>query len=258
MSLVLYETDGQIGIITLNRPKMHNCMNVAMIKELDQVLDNVDLKTIRCLIITGAGDAFSSGSDINELVKLNSRQAMEYSEMGNDVFLKLGEFPIPTIAAINGIALGGGDELSLSCDIRICSDNAIFGYPETSLGITPGFGGTQRLAHYVSQGMAKQIIFTAQPIDAKEAYDHVKLVNAVYKPEELMPAAKKLAKQIIANAPIAVRKSKEAINEARFSTIDEGKIYEEKCFGECFNTHDQVEGMSAFLEKRKEKVFTNN
>ena len=105
--------------------------------------------------------------------------------------------------------------------------------------------------------MAKQIIFTAQPIDAKEAYDQ-RLVNAVYKPEELMPAAKKLAKQIIANAPIAVRKSKEAINEARFSTIDEGKIYEEKCFGECFNTHDQVEGMSAFLEKRKEKVFTNN
>jgi len=182
---------------------------------------------------------------------------MEYSEMGNDVFQKIGEFPIPTIAAINGIALGGGDELSLSCDIRICSDNAIFGYPETSLGITPGFGGTQRLAHYVSQGMAKQIIFTAQPIDAKEAYDQ-RLVNAVYKPEELMPAAKKLAKQIIANAPIAVRKSKEAINEARFSTIDEGKIYEEKCFGECFNTHDQVEGMSAFLEKRKEKVFTNN
>ena len=119
MSLVLYETDGQIGIITLNRPKMHNCMNVAMIKELDQVLDNVDLKTIRCLIITGTGDAFSSGSDINELVKLNSRQAMEYSEMGNDVFQKIGEFPIPTIAAINGIALGGGDELSLSCDIRI-------------------------------------------------------------------------------------------------------------------------------------------
>ena len=257
MSLVLYETDGQIGIITLNRPEMHNCMNVAMIKELDQVLDNVDLKTIRCLIITGAGNAFSSGSDINELVKLNSRQAMEYSEMSNDVFQKIGEFPIPTIAAINGIALGGGDELSLSCDIRICSDNAIFGYPETGLGITPGFGGTQRLAHYMSQGMAKQIIFTAQPIDAKEAYDQ-KLVNAVYKQEELMPAAKKLAKQIIANAPIAVRKSKEAINEARFSTIDEGKIYEEKCFGECFNTHDQVEGMSAFLEKRKEKVFTNN
>ena len=225
MSLVLYETDGQIGIITLNRPEMHNCMNVAMIKELDQVLDNVDLKTIRCLIITGAGNAFSSGSDINELVKLNSRQAMEYSEMGNDVFQKIGEFPIPTIAAINGIALGGGDELSLSCDIRICSDNAIFGYPETGLGITPGFGGTQRLAHYVSQGMAKQIIFTAQPIDAKEAYDQ-KLVNAVYKPEELMPAAKKLAKQIIANAPIAVRKSKEAINEALAELLSEKSSFE--------------------------------
>ena len=115
MSLVLYETQGPIGIITLNRPEMHNCMNIAMIKELDQVLDSVDLDTIRCLIITGTGDAFSSGSDINELIKLNSREAIEYSEMGNDVFLKLGEFPIPTIAAINGIALGGGDELSLSC-----------------------------------------------------------------------------------------------------------------------------------------------
>lgn len=257
MSLVLYETQGPIGIITLNRPEMHNCMNIAMIKELDQVLDSVDLDTIRCLIITGTGDAFSSGSDINELIKLNSREAIEYSEMGNDVFLKLGEFPIPTIAAINGIALGGGDELSLSCDIRICSEDAVFGYPETSLGITPGFGGTQRLAHYVSMGMAKQIIFTAQPIDAKTAYD-VKLVNDVYPKEELMPAAMKLAKQIVANAPIAVRKSKEAIKEARYSTIEQGKIYEEKCFGECFETHDQVEGMIAFLEKRKEKVFTNS
>ena len=229
-----------------------------MLEELDKVLDNVDKDTIRCLIITGAGDkSFVAGADIAEMVKMNSREAMEFSEKGNDVFQKIGKFFCPVIAAINGYALGGGNELALSCDIRICSDNAMFGQPEVGLGITPGFGGTQRLARYVGQGMAKQMIYTGRPIDAETA-KRLNLVNAVYSKEELMPAAKKMAKQIASNAPIAVSESKQAINASRTLPMNQGKIVEEKAFGKCFDTHDQHEGMTAFLEKRKEKNFTNN
>ena len=167
MSLVLYETEGSTGIVTINRPEVMNALNSQVLEELDKVLDSVDKDTIRCLIITGAGDkSFVAGADIAEMVKMNSREAMEFSEKGNDVFQKIGKFFCPVIAAINGYALGGGNELALSCDIRICSDNAMFGQPEVGLGITPGFGGTQRLARYVGQGMAKQMIYTGRPIDA--------------------------------------------------------------------------------------------
>ena len=239
-------------------------MKVIEMKNVDKyygknkVLDSVDKDTIRCLIITGAGDkSFVAGADIAEMVKMNSREAMEFSEKGNDVFQKIGKFFCPVIAAINGYALGGGNELALSCDIRICSDNAMFGQPEVGLGITPGFGGTQRLARYVGQGMAKQMIYTGRPIDAETA-KRLNLVNAVYSKEELMPAAKKMAKQIASNAPIAVSESKQAINASRTLPMNQGKIVEEKAFGKCFDTHDQHEGMTAFLEKRKEKNFTNN
>ena len=224
MSLVLYETEGSTGIVTINRPEVMNALNSQVLEELDKVLDSVDKDTIRCLII---------------------------------VFQKIGKFFCPVIAAINGYALGGGNELALSCDIRICSDNAMFGQPEVGLGITPGFGGTQRLARYVGQGMAKQMIYTGRPIDAETA-KRLNLVNAVYSKEELMPAAKKMAKQIASNAPIAVSESKQAINASRTLPMNQGKIVEEKAFGKCFDTHDQHEGMTAFLEKRKEKNFTNN
>ena len=258
MSLVLYETEGTTGIITINRPEVMNALNSQVLEELDKILDNVDRDAIRCLIVTGAGSkSFVAGADIAEMSKMNSREAIEFSEKGNDVFQKLGSFFCPVIAAINGYALGGGNELALSCDIRICSDNAMFGQPEVGLGITPGFGGTQRLARYVGQGMAKQMIYTGRPINAETAL-RLNLVNAVYPQEELMPAAKKMAKQIAANAPIAVHESKYAINASRTLTLEQGKIVEEKAFGKCFETHDQREGMSAFLEKRKEKVFTNN
>ena len=172
------------------------------------------------------------------------------------MFLKLEHFPIPVIAAVNGYALGGGCELSMACDIRICSDNAVFGQPETGIGITPGFGGTQRLARIVGPGMAKQMIYTAKNIRAEEAL-RIGLVNAVYKPEELMPAAEKMAMQIAANAPIAVRASKKAMNEGIGMCISEAVAIEEKLFGSCFETEDQREGMGAFLEKRKDKEFKN-
>ena len=162
-------------------------------------------------------------------------------------------FPIPVIAAVNGFALGGGCEISMSCDIRICSENAVFGQPEVGLGITPGFGGTQRLARLVGPGMAKQMIYTARNIKADEAF-RIGLVNAVYPQEELMAAAKKMAAGIAKNAPIAVRACKKAINDGLEADMDDAIVIEEKLFGSCFETEDQKYGMAFFLDKNKEKV----
>ncbi len=213
MDFILYETEGAIGTITINRPKALNALNSQVLDELNLVLDSVDLANIRCLILTGAGEkSFVAGADIGEMSTLTKAEGEAFGKKGNDVFRKLETFPIPVIAAINGFALGGGCEISMSCDIRICSDNAVFGQPEVGLGITPGFGGTQRLARTVGVGMAKQMIYSARNIKAEEAY-RIGLVNAVYPQEELMPAAKKLAATIAGNAPIAVRNCKKAINE---------------------------------------------
>ena len=179
-----------------------------------------------------------------------------FGKKGNDIFRRIETFPVPVIAAINGFALGGGCELSMACDFRICSENAVFGQPETGLGITPGFGGTQRLARLVGPGYAKQMIYTARNIKAPEAL-RIGLVNSVTTLEELMPAAEKLAMTIAANAPIAVRQCKKAINDGLELGMDEAVALEEKLFGECFATADQKEGMTAFVEKRKEKNFIN-
>ena len=187
---------------------------------------------------------------------LTKAEGEAFGKKGNDVFRKLETFPIPVIAAVNGFALGGGCEISMSCDIRICSDNAVFGQPEVGLGITPGFGGTQRLARLVGPGMAKQMIYTARNIKADEAY-RIGLVNAVYPQEELMAAAEKMAAGIAKNAPIAVRNCKKAINEGLDADMDEAIVIEEKLFGDCFESYDQKEGMAAFLEKRKVEKFLN-
>ena len=177
---IKYEEDGQISVLTINRPKALNALNSQVLDELDKTLDSIDTSKIRALIITGAGEkSFVAGADIAEMSTLTKKQGEEFSKKGNDVFRKLETFPIPVIAAVNGFALGGGCEISMSCDIRICSDNAIFGQPEVGLGITPGFGGTQRLARLVGMGMAKQMIFTAQNIKAEEAL-RIGLVNAIY------------------------------------------------------------------------------
>ena len=189
--------------------------------------------------------------------KLSKTEGEAFGKKGNDIFRKIETFPIPVIAAINGYALGGGCELAMSCDIRICSDNAVFGQPETGLGITPGFGGTQRLARLVGPGMAKQLIYTAKNIKADEAL-RIGLVNAIYTQEELLETAKKMAKGIAKNAPIAVRACKKAINDGLDVKMDDAIVIEEKLFGSCFETHDQIEGMSSFLEKRKEKNFINS
>ena len=257
MEFITYEVEGQIGIITINRPKALNALNSAVLDELDKTLDAVDQEAIRCLILTGAGEkSFVAGADIGEMSPLTKAEGEAFGKKGNDVFRKLETFPIPVIAAVNGFALGGGCEISMSCDIRICSENAVFGQPEVGLGITPGFGGTQRLARIVGTGKAKEMIYGARNIKAEEAY-RIGLVNNVYPAEELMPAAKKLASTIARNAPIAVRNCKRAINEGIQVDMDQAIVIEEKLFGSCFETCDQKEGMNAFLEKRKVDAFLN-
>lgn len=257
MEFITYEAEGMVGVITINRPKALNALNSQVLAELDETLDNIDVNEVRALILTGAGEkSFVAGADIAEMSTLTKAEGEAFGKKGNDVFRKLETFPIPVIAAVNGFALGGGCEISMSCDIRICSENAVFGQPEVGLGITPGFGGTQRLARIVGVGMAKQMIYSARNIKADEAF-RIGLVNAVYPLEELMPAAKKLAATIAKNAPIAVRNCKKAINDGLEVNMDEAIVIEEKLFGDCFESYDQKEGMAAFLEKRKVEAFLN-
>ena len=255
LEFIKYEEEDQISIITINRPKALNALNSQVLEELDKTLDSIDKSKIHAIIITGAGEkSFVAGADIAEMSILSKELGKKFSKKGNDIFRKLEKFEIPVIAAINGFALGGGCELSLSCDIRICSDNAIFGQPEVGLGITPGFGGTQRLARIIGVGMAKQMIFTGQNINSDEAL-RIGLVNAVYSQNELLNEAKKLALNIARNSLNAVKNSKKAINEGIQVYIDKGIEIEEKLFGDCFETSDQIEGMKNFLEKgNKNKV----
>ncbi|MCR5638525.1 MAG: enoyl-CoA hydratase/isomerase family protein [Lachnospiraceae bacterium] len=263
MSFVTYETEGAVGIITISREKALNALNSQVLDDIKAAFDAVDLNTVRCLILTGAGDkSFVAGADIGEMSTLTKAEGEAFGKKGNDVFLSIEKFPIPVIAAINGFALGGGNEIAMSCDIRLCSDNAVFGQPEVGLGITPGFGGTQRLARLVGAGVAKQLVYTARNIKAAEAY-RIGLVNEVFSAtvdeagnvtataqENLMAAAKKMAAGIAANAPIAVRASKKAINDGLQVSIDEGAVIEEKLFGSCFESEDQKEGMANFLRKK--------
>ena len=254
MEFVLYEVKDQIAVITINREKALNALNSQVLDELNETLDGVDIDSIRCLILTGAGEkSFVAGADIGEMSTLTKAEGEAFGKKGNDLFRRIETFPIPVIAAVNGFALCGGCEISMSCDIRICSDNAVFGQPEVGLGITPGFGGTQRLARLVGPGMAKQMIYTARNIKAEEAL-RIGLVNAVYPKEELMAQAEKMAAGIAKNAPIAVRNCKKAINEGLDADMDKAVEIEEKLFGDCFETEDQRYGMEFFLDKNKEKV----
>ncbi len=258
MTHVLLEKKDHVAIATINRPKALNALNSEVLEDLRELVDLVNADSdIYVLILTGSGEkAFVAGADIGEMSTLTKEGGEAFGKKGNDVFRALETLPIPTIAAVNGYALGGGCELSMACDIRLCADTAVFGQPEAGLGITPGFGGTQRLARLIGPGMAKQLIYSARNIKADEAL-RVGLVNAVYPAAELMAAAEKLAATIAANAPIAVRACKKAINEGLEVGIDEAVVIEEKLFGSCFETADQKEGMSAFLERRKHAPYRN-
>jgi len=249
--------EDHVAILTIARPQALNALNSQVLDELEAAVDSLDLDAVRAVILTGEGErSFVAGADIGEMSGLTRAEGEAFGKKGNDVFRKIEQLPIPVIAAINGYALGGGNELAMSCDIRLCSENAVFGQPETGLGITPGFGGTQRLARLVSPGMAKQLLYTAASIKAPEAL-RIGLVNGVYPAGELLPAAKKLAAAIAANAPVAVRACKIAVNQGLEKPMDEAIALEEKLFGSCFETEDQREGMRAFLAKEKHKPYQN-
>lgn len=251
--LIIYEEFDDIAVLKLNRSYHLNALNTTVFENMLKVISVINTTKIKALIITGSGEkAFVAGADIYEMSTLSKRFGAELSRKGNEVFRKIETLPIPVIAAINGYALGGGVELALSCDIRICSTNAIFRMPEVKLGISPGFGGTQRLARLIGQGLAKQMIFAGNYIDALEA-KRIGLVNDVYPQAELMDQAMKLAKTIAKNGRNAVASSKKAINEGMQTDIEKGIEIEEKLFGECFELDEQINGMKNFLNKGKNK-----
>lgn len=245
------EERGAIAILTISAPKSLNALNSTILGELGDYLDNFDSGRLRCLIITGDGEkSFVAGADISEMAALNAAQGEAFGKRGADVFRRLETLPCPVIAAVNGFALGGGCELAMACDIRLCSDNAKFGQPEVGLGIIPGFSGTVRLARLVGQGMAKMLIYSGRAIKSDEAL-RIGLVQAVVPQAELMDRALELANQIAANAPLAVQAAKLCINVEYDMDAENAIAFESKAFGSCFATDDQKQGMRAFLEKGK-------
>ena len=257
MAFVDFEQRGPIGVITMNRPEALNALNDQVLKDLDAVLDAAEANDeVLVLILTGAGRSFVAGADIGQMKDFTPVQAKQFGMYGNSVFLKLENFPKPVIAAVNGFALGGGCELSMACDIRLASEKAKFGQPEVGLGITPGFGGTQRLPRIVGISKAMELILTAKVIKAEEA-KAIGLVSEVYPAEELMDKAMELANAICANAQIAVCESKRCIRMGMQTDINTGSAFEAEAFGVTCGTEDKNEGMGAFLEKRAEKHFQN-
>ena len=257
MQYVKYKQVGFVGIITIDRPAALNALSPEVLGELDKILDSAGIQDIRCVIVTGAGEkAFVAGADIGVMYPMTQGEAKELCLLGNGVLRKLELLPVPVIAAVNGFALGGGCELAMACDIRIASENAVFAQPEVSLGITAGFGGTQRMPRLIGMGRAKELLYTTNKIKAAQALE-IGLVNTVYPPDQLMPEAIKLAEKIAANAPIAVRATKKAVNDGMQTDIDAGILIEAKQFGICFETQDQKNAMGAFLEKRKPDPFVN-
>lgn len=249
---VILEKDDNIGILYINRPKALNALNVATIQEIGKAIDEVKMDDeIKVLIVTGAGDkAFVAGADITGFMGFSPAQARYYTDEGEHIFRKLDVLPKPVIAAVNGFALGGGCELAMACDIRLASDNALFGLPEVSLGVIPGYGGTQRLPRLIGEGRAKELTFTAGVIDANEAY-RVGLVNHVYPAAELLDQAKKLARKMMKNAPLSVAYAKLAIGQGLQGDLDSGLRIESNFFGLCVASEDMKEGTQAFVEKRK-------
>ena len=257
MEYIKLTAEGNVGVLTINRPAALNALNDQVIRELNEALDSIDLDTVRCLVVTGEGQkAFVAGADIGQMRGLTKEEGVAFGKLGNDVFRKLETLPIPTIAAVCGFALGGGCELAMSCDIRLCSDTAVFGQPEVGLGITPGFGGAQRMARLIGMGRAKELLYTARKVKAPEALA-IGLVQGVYPVEQLMEEALKMAGRIAGNAPIAVRATKKAVNDGLQVDMDRAIEIEEALFGSCFETEDQQNAMGAFVEKRKPEPFVN-
>lgn len=257
-TLITLNRSDNIAILTLNRTKALNALNLTMLEELKQKIAIVERDSkIKTLIITGAGKAFVAGADIVEMEKLKPLQARAFAASGALVFRMIEQLNKPVIAAVNGFALGGGCELAMSADIRLASTKAQFGQPEVGLGIIPGFAGTQRLPRLVGLAKAKELIFTGNRIDAYEALQ-IGLVNGVYEPTQLMNMAITMAKEIAVQSASAVSLAKKAINIGFDLCIEAGTEHENNMFGLCFDTIDQHEGMAAFRERRNADFSVNS
>ena len=249
--LLLEKEDG-IGILYINRPDAMNALNTGVLEEIIQAVGEISRDNeIQVLIITGAGDkSFVAGADIKEMHGLTAVEGREFGYIGQAAFRAIEKLEKPVIAAVNGFALGGGCELAMAADIRLASEKAKFGQPEVGLGITPGFGGTQRLPRLVGEGRAMELILTANTINAEEAY-RIGLVNHIYPAADLLDETRKMARKIMANAPLAVKYAMSAVNKGLQTDIDTGMAIEADLFGICFSTEDQKAGMGAFLNKEK-------
>ena len=242
----------EIATLTITRPEQLNALNLETIAEIEaHVCEFADNTNVRALIVTGSGNkAFVAGADVKELETLDEKGAYKLSEDGNRAFSKLSALPFPVIAAVNGFALGGGCELALACDIRLASENASFALPEVTLGICPGWGGTQRLVRLIGYGAASELMFSANRIKAERAHQ-IGLVSAVYPSDELMTAAMDLAMKIGQNAPLAVKAAKKSMREGMEVTLSEGIEMEVREFSMLFNSSDTKKGLNAFNNKEK-------
>lgn len=247
------KTENRDGIlwVTIDRPKVLNALNAQTVEEIGQAFHAArDDAGVKCVIVTGAGEkAFVTGADINELATMTPITGKQTAEKGQRIFADIERFPKPVIAAINGFALGGGCELALACHIRIASENAQIGLPEVTLGIIPGYGGTQRMARLLGKGKAFELVCTGDRIGAADA-ERIGLVNKVVPPDQLQAAAEEMARKIAARSPVAVRAALEAINYGSDMPFEEGQLLEATLFGLLCASEDMKEGMKAFLEKR--------
>ena len=248
---IKFEMKDKYGIIYIDRVKQHNSLNLEVIAEFKRLLLELEKEKIRALIITGSGDkAFIAGADIAEMKELSMAEAREFSQEGHQLMQQIEEFPAPVIAAVNGFALGGGNELMMACDLAIAEEGALFGQPETGLGIMPGFGGTQRLARLVGERKAKYLLYTGDRITAKEA-EEIGLINQIVPDGSSLEEAEKLAQKIVKQAPVAVKMTKESINYGIDAGVERGISFEINAFSLCFGTEDQKIGMEAFKNREK-------
>lgn len=249
---VLLRKEGAVGVLTLNRPEVYNCLNLETLFTLRRLIAEIDAdREIRAVIVTGAGEkAFCSGADLKERRTMTDLQVQLYIRTIRDTFSELERLPKPVIAAINGVALGGGTELALACDLRVMSESAQMGLTETSLGIIPGAGGTQRLPRLIGKGKAKELIFTARRVHAEEALA-IGLVNRTTPPDQVMASALALAEEMAANAPLALAQAKFAIDYGMEADLATGLAVESSAYQVLIPTRDRLEGLEAFREKRK-------
>jgi enoyl-CoA hydratase len=255
MEYLIYEAAEGVAKITLNRPKVLNALNPGLYRELAELLEKIgEDKEIRAVVITGAGTkAFAAGADIGAMQSMTAQEARELARVGQRPLNLIASLPKPVIAAINGMALGGGCELAMACDLRIASETALLGQPEINLAVIPGGGGTQMLPRLAGLAKAKELIFTGRLIKAAEALA-LGLVNRVVPQGDVVPAAEKLAREICTKGPIAMALAKASINKVLETPLKAGLEYEIEAFAGCFATEDQKEGMAAFLEKRAPRI----